>query len=136
MRKIITGIGLIAVVVGIVWAGKAWTTLRVNARTTKFNEDVENLFTGLQKYKERVGSYPMGGNAEVAKALQGNNAKNVIIIVGRNQELNDKGEFVDPWNTPLRIYFSDTGVLIRSAGPNRRFDDSTVMEADDFIRSN
>ena len=136
MRKIVTGIGIIAVIVGIAYAGRAWSTLRVNARTSKFNEDVENLFTGLQKYKERVGSYPMGGNAEVAKALQGNNAKNVIIIVGRNQELNDKGEFVDPWGTPLRIYFSDTGVLIRSAGPNRRFDDSTVMEADDFIRSN
>jgi hypothetical protein len=136
MRKFITGIGIIAVIVGIIYAGKAWTTLRVNARTSKFNEDVENLFTGLQKYKERVGSYPVGGNAEVAKALQGNNGKNVIIIVGRNQELNDKGEFVDPWGTPLRIYFSDTGVLIRSAGPNRRFDDSTVMEADDFIRSN
>jgi hypothetical protein len=136
MRKIITGIGIIAVIVGIVYAGKAWTTLRVNARTSMFNEDVENLFTGLQKYKERVGAYPVGGNAEVAKALQGNNEKNVIIIVGRNQELNDKGEFVDPWGTPLRIYFSDTGVLIRSAGPNRRFDDSTVMEADDFIRSN
>jgi len=136
MRKFITGIGIIAVIVGIVYAGKAWTTLRVNARTSKFNEDVENLFTGLQKYKERVGSYPVGGNADVAKALQGNNAKSVIIIVGRNQEVNDKGEFVDPWGTPLRIYFSDTGVLIRSAGPNRRFDDSTVMEADDFIRSN
>jgi hypothetical protein len=27
-------------------------------------------------------------------------------------------------------------VLIRSAGLNRRFDDSTVMEADDFYRSN
>ena len=85
MRKIITGIGLIAVIVGIVWAGKAWTTLRINARTTKFNEDVENLFSGLQKYKERVGSYPVGGNADVAKALQGNNAKHVIIIVGARE---------------------------------------------------
>ena len=27
-------------------------------------------------------------------------------------------------------------VLIRSAGPNRRFDESTAMEFDDFIRSN
>ena len=36
----------------------------------------------------------------------------------------------------LRIYFSDNDVLIRSAGPNCRFDDGTVMEADDFIRSN
>jgi hypothetical protein len=136
MKKIMIVIGVFTVVFLVVWAGRAWTSLRVNARTAKFNEDVENLFVGLQKYKERVGAYPVGGNAEVAKALQGNNPKNIIILVGRKTELNEKGEYVDPWGVPLRIYFSDNGVLIRSAGPNRRFDDSTVMEADDFIRSN
>ena len=136
MRKILVGIGLITVIICSFWAASAWKTLRANARTAKFNEDVENLFTGLQKYKERVGAYPVGGNAQVAKALQGDNSKNVIILVGRKTELNEKGEYVDPWGTPLRIYFSDAGVLIRSAGPNRRFDDSTVLEADDFIRSN
>lgn len=136
MKKIITAIGILTVIAGLVWAGRAWSTLRVNARTSKFNEDVENLFVGLQKYKERVGSYPVGGNAQVAKALSGENSKNIIILVGRKTELNEKGEYVDPWGTPLRIYFSQEGILIRSAGPNRRFDDSTVLEADDFIRSN
>jgi hypothetical protein len=136
MKKIFIGIGVLTVAFGVIWGTRAWSTLRANARTSQFNEDVENLFIGLQKYKERVGSYPIGGNAQVAKALQGNNEKNVIILVGRKTELNEKGEFVDPWGTPLRIYFSDVGVLVRSAGPNRRFDDSTVMEADDFIRSN
>ena len=136
MKKILIAIGAFAVVVGIIWASRAWNTWQVNARTAKFNEDVENLFIGLQKFKETVGAYPLGSNAEVAKALKGKNSKNVIILVGRKNELNEKGEIVDPWGTPLRIYFSDLGVLIRSAGPNRRFDDSTVMEADDFIRSN
>ena len=136
MKKIMIAIGVFTVAVGIIWAGRAWSALRVNAKTAKFNEDVENLFIGLQKYKEHVGAYPIGSNAEIAKALQGNNPKNVIILVGRKTELNEKGEYIDPWGTPLRIYFSDSGVLIRSAGPNRRFDDSTVMEADDFIRSN
>lgn len=136
MKKILFAIGVFTVVFGVVWAGRAWTTMRVNARTAKFNEDVENLFIGLQKYKEHVGAYPIGSNAEVAKALMGNNPKNVIILVGRKTEVNEKGEFIDPWGTALRIYFSDAGALVRSAGPNRRFDDSTVMEADDFIRSN
>jgi hypothetical protein len=136
MKRIVIGIGIVTIMVGILWAGRAWNTLRVNAKTAQFNEDVENLFTALQKFKERVGAYPVGGNLEVSKALQGNNGKNVIVIVGRKTNVNDKGEFVDPWGTPLRIYFSDAGVLIRSAGPNRRFDDSTVIDADDFIRSN
>jgi hypothetical protein len=138
MRKIFVAIGIVTIAVGALWAARAWNTLRVNARTAQFNANVDDLFTALQKYKERVGTYPTGGNLEVSKALQGGNNKNVIVIVGssRKNNVNDKGEFIDPWGTPLRIYFSDTGVLIRSAGPNRRFDDSTVMDADDFIRSN
>ena len=138
MRKIFVAVGILTVAVGILWAARAWNTLRVNARTSQFNADVEDLFTALQKFKERVGSYPTGGNVEVSKALQGANSKNVIIIVGSSKKnaVNEKGEIVDPWGTPLRIYFSDNGVLIRSAGPNRRFDDSTVIDADDFIRSN
>ena len=138
MRKIFIFVGIITIAVGVLWAARAWNTLRVNARTSQFNADVEDLFTALQKYKERVGTYPTGGNIEVSKALQGANSKNVIIIVGSSKKnsINEKGEIVDPWGTPLRIYFSDNGVLIRSAGPNRRFDDSTVIDADDFIRSN
>ena len=136
MKKVLIGIGVLTIIAGIIWASKAWTSLRANASTAKFNDDIENLFASLQKYKERVGAYPTGSNAQVAKALNGENSKNVIVMVGRKTELNEKGEYVDPWGTPLRIYFSDSGVLIRSAGQNRRFDDSTVMEADDFYRSN
>jgi len=136
MKKILVAIGLVTVIVCSLWAAKAWTTLRANAKNAQFNEDVENLFAGLQKYKEKVGVYPTGGNADIAKALQGSNSKNIIILVGRKTELSEKGEYVDPWGTPLRIYFTEGGILIRSAGPNRRFDDSTVLEADDFIRSN
>lgn len=112
------------------------TAWRVNARASKLNIDMENLFAGLQQYKEHVGAYPIGGNSEVAKALKGQNPKNVIILVGRKNELNEKGEFIDPWGTALRIYFSDNGVMLRSAGPNKRFDDSTSVEGDDFFRSN
>ena len=83
-----------------------------------------------------MGSYPTGGNADIARALQGQNPKKVTVLVGRKLDLNSKGEYVDVWGTALRIYFSDTSVLIRSAGPNRRFDESTAMEFDDFIRSN
>lgn len=136
MRKILIGIGIITVVVCTFWASNAWKSLRANAKMAKYNEDVDNLFIGLQKYKERVGTYPTGGNADVAKALSGENGKNVIILVGRKTELSDKGEYVDQWGTPLKLYFSEANILIRSAGPNRRFDDSSVMEADDYIRSN
>jgi hypothetical protein len=136
MKKVLLGIGAVTALVAALWVSRAFNTWRVNARTEKFQEDIENLFVGLQKYKEYCGAYPVGSNAEIAKALMGKNPKNVIILVGRKNPLNEKGEFVDPWGTPLRIYFSDVGVLVRSAGQNRRFDDSTSMECDDFVRSN
>jgi hypothetical protein len=136
MRRILAVIGMIAVLVGVGWGFQAWKTIQVNARTEKFNDDVDNLFYALQQYKERVGSYPVGNNAEVAKALMGGNPKSLIILVGRKQNVNTKGEFIDPWGTPLRIYFSGEGVLVRSAGPNKRFDDSTVLNSDDYYRSN
>lgn len=136
MKRVLIVFGVIAVVVAGGWCYRAYTTWQVNARNVKFKEDIENLFAGLQQYKEHVGAYPSGSNADIARALKGHNPKNVIILVGRKNEVNAKGEFVDPWGTALRIYFSDSGVLVRSAGPNRRFDDSTAMECDDFIRSN
>jgi hypothetical protein len=136
MKKILLIVGVIAVILAAGWAVKALTTVQAKARNSRLSTDIESLFDGLQKYKEFVGSYPVGSNAEIAKALQGQNAKKVTVLVGRKLELNGKGEYVDPWGTPLRIYFSDASVLIRSAGPNRRFDESTAMEFDDFIRSN
>jgi hypothetical protein len=136
MKRILLSVVAIAVL-GLAGFGyHSLTVWRVNARTAQFNEDVDNLFEALQQYKERVGAYPVGNNMEVAKALQGNNARNLIILVGRKKDLNSKGEFIDPWGTPLRIYFSGEGILVRSAGPNKRFDDSTVLNPDDYYRSN
>lgn len=136
MKKILLFICVIGALVGGGWAFEKYNAWRVNARTNQFNEDVDNLFFALQQYKERIGSYPVGSNAQVVQALLGNNAKNLIILVGRKKDLNSKGEFVDPWGTPLRIYFAGEGILVRSAGPNKRFDDSTVLNQDDYYRSN
>jgi hypothetical protein len=136
MKKILAIIGVLALVAAGVYLVKLYNTQTVNARTAKLSIDVDNLFAGLQQYKDHVGSYPVGGNAQVVKALLGQNPKNIIILVSRKTELNEKGEFVDPWGTPLKIYFADNNVLVRSAGPNRRFDDSTSIEFDDYIRSN
>jgi hypothetical protein len=136
MKKILIAVGVVTIAVGILWAGKAWNSFQVNARTSRFNDQLSDLFGALQKYKERVGTYPTGSNAEIAKALNGANSRNVIVLISARVDRNEKGEFIDPWGTPLRIYYSDTGVLIRSAGPNRRFDDSSVLDCDDYIRSN
>jgi hypothetical protein len=136
MKKFLLIVGVVGVIVAAGWAVKAFSTVQAKARNARLSNDIESLFDGLQKYKEFVGSYPRGGNSDIAKALTGQNEKKVTVLVGRKLEVNAKGEYVDPWGNPLRIYFTDTSVLIRSAGPNGRFDESTAFEFDDFIRSN
>jgi hypothetical protein len=83
-----------------------------------------------------MGSYPSGNNAAVTKTLlgQGQGEKKVLILAVRRSELNDKGEIVDPWGMPLQFYFSHNEVLIRSAGPNKVFEDSAIAGADDLYR--
>jgi hypothetical protein len=110
----------------------------VNAKTdpnAQFNKNAENLILGLQQYKEFTGAYPVGNNLSITKALMGQNDKKVLILSIRQSDLNDKGEILDPWNTPFRFYFSGDEVLIRSAGPNRVWEDDDQPESDDLYRS-
>lgn len=136
MKKFLIVIGVVSLLLLGGWLVRVVNTVKANATTHRLNQDVECLFDGLQKYKEHVGSYPVGSNSDVAKALQGQNPKKVIIGLGRKLEQNGKGEFVDPWGNPLRFYFSENSVLVRSSGKNGKFDDSNSLEFDDYIHSN
>jgi hypothetical protein len=48
--------------------------------------------------------------------------------------MNEKGEILDPWGTPVQFYFSSNEVMVRSAGPNKVWEDSAVPLADDLYR--
>ncbi len=136
MRKILLVFGVVGVLALAGWVVRWATTIQARASHAQISAVLTNLFDGLQIYKDNVGSYPAGGNADVARALDGRNPKRVVIGVGRKVEQNSKGEFIDPWGTPFRFYFSDNSVLIWSAGPNRRFEKSNASDFDDFIQSN
>jgi hypothetical protein len=135
MKKTLAIVAIVLGVAGVLFVAKAWTPRRVDPKITKFNQDADSLILGLQQYREFVGSYPTGNNATVAKALLGRSEKKVMILAVRKSDMNDKGEILDPWGTPLRLYFSDNEVMIRSAGPNKVFEDSNVLTADDLYRT-
>ena len=126
---IVLGVG------GVLWVAKAWTLGRIDPKILKFNTDAENLILGIQQYREFVGTYPTGNNLTIAKALLGRTEKKVLILAVRKSDMNDKGEILDPWGIPLRFYFSDNEVMIRSAGPNKVWEDSNVQTADDLYRT-
>ncbi len=120
---------------GVFWVAKAWTGKSMDPKIIKFNADADTLILGLQQYREFVGSYPTGNNLAIAKALLGRTEKKVLILAVRKSDMNDKGEILDPWGTPLRFYFADNEVMIRSAGPNKAWEDSNVATEDDLYRA-
>lgn len=136
IRRIVLIVVILLAGIGAGWgwtAANKWTKER---SVRAFNAEVDNLFEAFHQYKTYVGSYPSGSSVEIAKALlEGNNPKKIIIIAVKKAELNAKGEIVDPWGTPLKIYFANNEVLIRSAGPNKQFDDSKSGLIDDYYRS-
>jgi hypothetical protein len=58
----------------------------------------------------------------------------LILATGKNKK-NAKGEIIDPWGMPLQFYFAHNGVMIRSAGPNKVFEDSKTRGTDDLYRT-
>jgi hypothetical protein len=135
MKKALAVMIIVLGVGGVLCGAKAWIPRRIDPKILKFNMDAENLILGLQQYREFVGSYPTGNNVTIAKALLGRSEKKVLILAVRKSDMNDKGEILDPWGTPLRFYFSDNEVMIRSAGPNKVWEDSNVQTADDLYRT-
>lgn len=135
MKRLITVALIVVGVGGVLWLAQGWTLKKADERIVKFNSDCDNLIMGIQQYREFVGSYPTGNNAQVVKALLGQTEKKVLILAVRRSSLNDKGELVDPWGVPLQFYFSNDEVLIRSAGPNKVWEDSSTANADDLYRT-
>jgi len=82
MKKIMIFVGVVTLIVASPMRARAWQTFRVNARRQGSMKIIENLFTGSKNTKKLSAVIPVGANASVVKALQGNNPKNLIIIVG------------------------------------------------------
>lgn len=134
MKKALTLILILVAVGGVLWVAKGWTGKRIDPKYAKFNSDADNLILGIQQFKEFTGNYPTGNNIQIAKALLGQSDKKVLILAVRRAPVNDKGEILDPWGTPLQFYFSHNEVMIRSAGPNKAWEDSSNPTADDLYR--
>jgi len=116
------------------WLVKNKVLVQLDPKVAQFNTDANKLIEGLQQYREFFKHYPTGTTAEISKALSGQAEGKVIIFATASASKNDKGEIVDPWGTALQFYFSDNGVLIRSAGPDKVFQDSRTS-SDDLFRT-
>jgi len=135
MKKAFRLIFIPVFVSSVFWLAQGWTFKKTDEKIVKFNTDAESLILGLQQYREFTGTFPTGSNIQITKALTGQGDKKILILAVRKCPINDKGEILDPWGTPLMFYFGNNEVLIRSAGPNKAWEDSSIETADDLYRT-
>ena len=135
MKNTVTIVIVLVVLAVASWFVKDRIKVRMDPKIAEFNDQCDKLIQGLQQYKEFFKRYPSGTTAEISKALSGQAEGGVVIMATKNSQKNDKGEIVDPWGTTIQFFFSHNAVLIRSAGPNKSFEDSRTATCDDLYRT-
>jgi hypothetical protein len=86
----------------------------------QLTEVLDNVRLMIRDYRTALGENPVGTNAEIMRAINGDNAKQARIGPPAGQNMNANGELVDPWGTPFFFHqVSGTQMEIRSAGPDR-----------------
>jgi hypothetical protein len=74
----------------------------------------------LRDYARNLGEFPIGTNADITRALRGNNLKKIVFVTPDEMSLNDRGELIDDWQTPYFFHqVSGHQMEIYSAGPDR-----------------
>lgn len=103
---------------------------------TRPEDDLHSLahaFSNLLLLVKGDAPFRMGANEEFAAALMGGNANKVVFLAPPHACLNDRGQLVDRWQTPLFFHVRDaTRVDIRSAGPDKEMwtEDDLQRQAD------
>ena len=90
---------------------------------------LENARTAIHNYGQRFEGNPVGNNAEITRALAGENPKQInFISADAGLRLNEQGEMLDAFGTPFFFHqMSKTEMEIHSAGPDK------VMWTDDDL---
>ena len=91
--------------------------------------ELESVGTVIRDYRNALGGNPVGTNAEITRALLGDNPKQTSFELPPGSSMNAQGEMIDRWSTPYFFHqISGSQMEIRSAGPDRR-----MWSSDDVV---
>jgi hypothetical protein len=135
MKNAVALVLVLVLAAGAFWFYQSRTRGKLNPEIAEFHKDAERLIQGLQQYREFFKHYPSGTSSEISKALSGQGEGKVVIFATSSAKKNDKDEIVDTWGSPIQFYFTHNAVLIRSAGPNKVWEDSRFPGSDDLYRT-
>ena len=92
-------------------------------KVSQARHDVKVIALALDGFARENGDYPKGTPGEVCRMLRGEtvngqNPKKLDYLKAQPHELNESGEFIDPWGQPYRMSVNGTA-RVYSCGPNR-----------------
>ena len=89
------------------------------ASLAEIRDEIDAIQFAIRDYRTANGENPIGSNAEITKALTGDNPKQVRIAIPPGSKLNGEGEMCDRWGTPYFFHqLSAKQMEIHSAGPD------------------
>lgn len=95
-------------------------------------EDLKRLnrvVTGYFSVVKEASRFPIGGNADLAAALRGENSNREVLVADGHPVFSPDGLIIDRWGTPLTVHPEAWQQLeLRSAGP-----DKVPFTADDLV---
>lgn len=83
--------------------------------------DLDKISLMIRDYRTIAGENPVGTNAEIMKAMMGDNPRGAKIGPPEGMSVNGEGELLDSWGTPIFFHQLSRDLMeIHSAGPDRR----------------
>lgn len=116
--------GLIcAAVIAVVIANGFQEPRFSHTKTGYVYRDLHDIKMAINAYQVQFNSNPPLPLNKFYAALKGENKNEIRLLLSGKYEDSESGLRCDAWNTPYEVYLNSEGWLIRSAGPNRKFDD-------------
>ena len=92
------------------------------------NPDLVAVVGTVRDFRAALGENPVGNNAEITRALRGENARRAQFL-DPNSSTNPRGELLDRWGQPYYFHgISRTEMEVHSAGP-----DGVMWTGDDQV---
>ena len=103
-----------------------------HTRAGREQMNLTEIATAVRNYQIELNSDPPVPPAQFFASLRGNNARGIAVLGPSRSQDSESGIRCDAWRSPYQVFRGADGWLIRSAGPNRVFDDLPRNGSDDM----
>lgn len=122
-----------AMFVGFLYSGMGSSANWSHTRAGREQMNLTEIATAVRNYQSELNSELPASPGPFFAALRGENPKGIAFLGPAKFQDSKSGIRCDAWRNPYQVFCGADGWLIRSAGPNRIFDDKIGKGSDDMM---